>query len=51
MSTRQRILPFLAIADLAIVATSVLAQTSANFDQTWHVMAGAGAPASSASFA
>ena len=47
----KRILPFLAIAALAIVATSVLAQTSANYDQTRHVMAGAGAPASSASFA
>jgi hypothetical protein len=47
----RRILPFLAIAALAIVATSVLAQTSTNFDQTWHVMAGAGAPVSSASFA
>ena len=47
----KRILPFLAIAALAIVATSVLAQTSTNYDQTWHVMAGGGAPASSASFA
>jgi len=47
----KRILPFLAIAALAIVATSVLAQTSANFNQSWHVMAGAGAPSSSASFA
>ncbi len=47
----RRILPFLAIAALAIVATSVLAQTSTSFDQTWHVLAGGGAPASSASFA
>ena len=47
----KRILPFLAIAALAIVATSVLAQTSVNFNQTWHVMAGAGAPSSSENFA
>jgi len=63
----KRILPFLAIAALAIVATSVLAspelrpepvegpsrraQTSTSFDQSWHVMAGAGAPSSSESFA
>ena len=47
----KRILPFLAIAALTIVATSVLAQTSTNFDQSWHVLSGAGAPASSANFA
>ena len=47
----RRILPFLVIAALAIVATSVLAQTSTNFNQTWHVLAGAGAPASSENFA
>ena len=47
----KRILPFLAVAALAIVATSVLAQVSTSFDQSWHVMAGAGAPSSSASFA
>ena len=47
----RRILPFLAIAALAVVATSVLAQTSTSFDQTWHVMAGAGAPSSSENFA
>jgi len=47
----KRILPFLAIAALAIVATSVLAQTSISFDQSWHVMTGTGAPASSENFA
>ncbi len=47
----KRILPFLLVAALAIVATSVLAQTSANYDQSWHVLAGAGAPTSSESFA
>lgn len=47
----KRILPFLAIAALTIVATSVLAQTSANFNQIWHVLAGGGSPASSANFA
>lgn len=29
----------------------VLAQTSTNYDQSWHVMAGAGAPVGSTSFA
>ena len=47
----RRILPFLLIAALLVVATSVLAQTSTSFDNSWHVMAGAGAPPSSASFA
>ena len=47
----KRILPFLALAALTIVATSVLAQTSTNFDQRWHVPSGAGAPASSTNFA
>jgi len=47
----KRILPFLLIAALMVVATSVLAQTSNSFDQSWHVMAGAGAPSSSESFA
>ena len=35
---------------LALVSF-VLAQTSTNFDQSWHVLSGAGAPASSANFA
>ena len=35
----------LALAGLA------LAQTSTNFDQSWHVLSGAGAPASSTNFA
>jgi len=47
----KRILPFLLVAALMVVVTSVLAQTSASFDQSWHVMAGAGAPASSENFA
>jgi hypothetical protein len=47
----KRILPFLLIAALLVVATSVLAQTSTSFDQSWHVMAGAGAPSSSENFA
>ncbi len=46
----KRILPFLAVAALAIIATSVLAQTSSSYDQSWHVMAGAGASARSNSF-
>jgi hypothetical protein len=45
------ILPFLLMAALLVVATSVIAQTSTNYDQSWHVMAGAGAPSSSANFA
>jgi hypothetical protein len=47
----KRILPLVAVAALAIVATSVLAQGSRHYDQSWHVLAGAGAPASSESFA
>ena len=47
----KRILPFLAIVALSIVATSVLAQTSTNFDQSWHVLSGAGAPINSTNFA
>lgn len=35
-----------------LLAISIaLAQTSTNFDQSWHVLSGAGAPASSANFA
>jgi hypothetical protein len=45
------ILPFLLVSVLLVVATSVLAQVSTSFDQSWHVMAGAGAPSSSESFA
>ena len=33
------------------LAGLVLAQTSTNFDQSWHVLSGAGAPASSTNFA
>ena len=47
----KRILPFLLVAALLVVATSVLAQTSISFDQSWHVMTGTGAPASSENFA
>jgi hypothetical protein len=47
----KRILPFLLVAALLVVATSVLAQGSTSFDQSWHVMAGAGAPSSSENFA
>lgn len=47
----RRILPFLLVAALLVVATSALAQTSTSFDQSWHVLAGAGAPSSSESFA
>jgi len=63
----KRILPFLLIAALMVAVTSVLAspelrpepvegpsrraQTSNSFDQSWHVLAGAGAPSSSESFA
>ena len=47
----KRILPFLLVAALLVVATSVLAQTSTSFDNSWHVMAGAGAPSSSENFA
>jgi hypothetical protein len=63
----KRILPFVVLAGLLAVATSVLAgpegrpepapgpgrgaRTSASYDQSWHVMGSAGAPASSASFA
>jgi hypothetical protein len=39
------------VAALLVVATSALAQTSANYDQSWHVMAGAGAPSNSENFA
>jgi hypothetical protein len=34
-----------------ILAGLVLAQTSTNFDQSWHVLSGAGAPVSSTNFA
>ena len=55
----RRILPFLVVAALLLAATSVLAgpvpvrraQISASYDQTWHVMASAGAPSNSSSFA
>jgi len=43
---------FLALAALLLAVVGlVLAQTSTNFDQSWHVLSGAGAPASSANFA
>jgi hypothetical protein len=47
----KRILLFLVVAALMLAATSALAQISSHYDQSWHVMAGAGAPASSENFA
>jgi cell division protein FtsW (lipid II flippase) len=47
----KRILPFLLVAALLMVTLSVLAQSSRHYGQSWHVMAGAGAPTSSESFA
>jgi cell division protein FtsW (lipid II flippase) len=47
----KRILPFLLVAALLMVTASVLAQSSRHYGQSWHVLAGAGDPSSSASFA
>ena len=44
------ILLVLAVLLLLVLAGLVLAQTSTNYDQSWHVLSGAGAPASSTNF-
>jgi len=49
-TTRNLMAVLVALASLLVVSI-VLAQTSTNFDQSWHVLSGAGAPASSTNFA
>ena len=49
-TTRNLMTVLVALAPLLVVSIA-LAQTSTNFDQSWHVLSGAGAPASSTNFA
>ena len=48
-TTRNLMMVLVALASLLVVSVA-LAQTSANFDQSWHVLSGAGAPISSTNF-
>jgi hypothetical protein len=49
--TTRNLMTVLVALALLLTVSVALAQTSTNFDQSWHVLSGAGAPASSASFA
>ena len=49
-TTRNLMTVPVALASLLVVSIA-LAQTSTNFDQGWHVLSSAGAPASSTNFA